>query len=211
MKRRLKEFVLPVFAGMFAALSLVTFMTIKNRSISVENEIPDNYTYVSNRVFNDAMPILSYDDVLIKPYQTGDIRIVKEFYDEETKERGIIYFNDTYMQNSGVLYSSDNEFNVVSILDGEVIDVKKDDIMGYTVEIKHTDNLISSYEGMQNSYVKKGDQIKQSTIIGKSGTIKLNEEINNSLLFELIKDGKYINPEKYYDKKVKEIKLNKKK
>lgn len=205
MKRRLKEFVLPVFAGMFAALSLVTFMTIKNRSISVENEIPDNYTYVSNRVFNDAMPILSYDDVLIKPYQTGDIRIVKEFYDEETKERGIIYFNDTYMQNSGVLYSSDNEFNVVSILDGEVIDVKKDDIMGYTVEIKHTDNLISSYEGMQNSYVKKGDQIKQSTVIGKSGTIKLNEEINNSLLFELIKDGKYINPEKYYDKKVKEV------
>lgn len=205
MKRRLKEFALPVFAGMFAALSLVTFMTIKNRSIPVENEIPDNYTYVSNRVFNDAMPILSYDDVLIKPYQTGDIRIVKEFYDEETKERGIIYFNDTYMQNSGVLYSSDNEFNVVSILDGEVIDVKKDDIMGYTVEIKHTDNLISSYEGMQNSYVKKGDQIKQSTIIGKSGTIKLNEEINNSLLFELIKDGKYINPEKYYDKKVKEV------
>lgn len=205
MKRRLKEFALPVFSGMFAALSLVTFMTIKNRSIPVENEIPDNYTYVSNRVFNDAMPILSYDDVLIKPYQTGDIRIVKEFYDEETKERGIIYFNDTYMQNSGVLYSSDNEFNVVSILDGEVIDVKKDDIMGYTVEIKHTDNLISSYEGMQNSYVKKGDQIKQSTVIGKSGTIKLNEEINNSLLFELIKDGKYINPEKYYDKKVKEV------
>lgn len=205
MKRRLKEFALPVFAGMFAALSLVTFMTIKNKSIPVENEIPDNYTYVSNRVFNDAMPILSYDDVLIKPYQTGDIRIVKEFYDEETKERGIIYFNDTYMQNSGVLYSSDNEFNVVSILDGEVIDVKKDDIMGYTVEIKHTDNLISSYEGLQNSYVKKGDQIKQSTIIGKSGTIKLNEEINNSLLFELIKDGKYINPEKYYDKKVKEV------
>lgn len=205
MKRRLKEFALPVFAGMFAALSLVTFMTIKNKSIPVEKEIPDNYTYVSNRVFNDAMPILSYDDVLIKPYQTGDIRIVKEFYDEETKERGIIYFNDTYMQNSGVLYSSDNEFNVVSILDGEVIDVKKDDIMGYTVEIKHTDNLISSYEGMQNSYVKKGDQIKQSTIIGKSGTIKLNEEINNSLLFELIKDGKYINPEKYYDKKVKEV------
>ena len=205
MKRRLKEFALPVFVGMLAALSLVTFMTIKNRSISVENEIPDNYTYVSNRVFNDAMPILSYEDVIIKPYQTGDIRIVKEFYDEETKERGIIYFNDTYMQNSGVLYSSDNEFNVVSILDGEVIDVKKDDIMGYTVEIKHTDNLISSYEGMQNSYVKKGDQIKQSTVIGKSGTIKLNEEINNSLLFELIKDGKYINPEKYYDKKVKEV------
>lgn len=205
MKRRLKEFVLPVFCGMFCALALVTFLTVKNGSISDISTIPENFNYVSSKIFNNSMPILSYDDVLIKPYQGESITKVKDFYDEESKERGIIYFKDTYMQNSGVIYSSENEYNVVSILDGEVIEVRKDDIMGYTVEIKHTDNLISSYEGLQNSYVKKGDQIKQSTIIGKSGEIKLDEPIKNSLLFELIKDGKYINPENYYDKKVKEV------
>lgn len=205
MKRRLKEFVLPVFCGMFSALALVTFLTVKNGSISDISTIPENFNYVSSKIFNNSMPILSYDDVLIKPYLGENITKVKDFYDEESKERGIIYFKDTYMQNSGVIYSSENEYNVVSILDGEVIEVRKDDIMGYTVEIKHTDNLISSYEGLQNSYVKKGDQIKQSTIIGKSGEIKLDEPIKNSLLFELIKDGKYINPENYYDKKVKEV------
>lgn len=206
MKRKLKEFVLPVISGMFVSLCLVTTLTIKNRNIKdLVTNIPDDYVYVSGSIFNSAMPILSYDDVIIKPYQGNNINIVKEFYDEESKERGIIYYKDTYMQNTGVIYSSDNEFNVVSILDGEIIDIKNDDIMGYTVEIKHTDNLISSYEGLSTVYVKKGDSINQSTIIGKSGDIKLEETINNSLLFELIKDGHYINPEKYYDKKVNEV------
>lgn len=204
-KRRLKEFVLPVLCGMVSAFCLVTFLTIKSGGISEVSEIPENFTYVTKKIFNNTMPILSYDDVLIKPYQGTEVIKIKDFYDEESKERGIIFFKDTYIQNSGVIYSSENEFNVVSILDGEVLEVKKDDIMGYTVEIKHTDNLISSYEGLQNCYVKKGDQIKQSTIIGKSGEIKFDEPIKNSLLFELIKDGKYINPEKYYDKKVKEV------
>ena len=206
MKRKLKGFVLPVISGMFVSLCLVTTLTIKNRNIiDITSTIPDNYTYVTGSIFNNAMPILSYDDVIIKPYQGNNINIIKEFYDEESKERGIIYYKDTYMQNTGVIYSSDNEFNVVSILDGEIIDIKNDDIMGYTVEIKHIDNLISSYEGLSTVYVKKGDQINQSTIIGKSGDIKLEETINNSLLFELIKDGHYINPEKYYDKKVNEV------
>ena len=204
-KRRLKEFVFPVLCGMFCAFCLVTFLAVKNGSFSEISDIPENFTYITNRTVNHAMPILSYDDVLIKPFQGENITIVKDFYDEESKERGIIYYKDTYIQNSGVIYSSENEFNVVSILDGEVLEVKKDDIMGYTVEIKHTDNLISSYEGLQNCYVKKGDQINQSTIIGKSGEIKLDEPIKNALLFELIKDGAYINPEKYYDKKVKEV------
>jgi len=206
LKRRLKEFVLPVISGMFVSLCLVTTLTIKNRNITdIVNSIPDDYTYVTGTIFNDTMPILSYDDVIVRPYQGYNVNIVKEFYDEESKERGIIYYKDTYMQNTGVLYNSDNEFNVVSILDGEIIDIKNDDIMGYTVEIKHTDNLISSYEGLSTVYVKKGDQINKNTIIGKSGDIKLEETISNSLLFELIKDGHYINPEKYYDKKVNEV------
>lgn len=206
MKRRLKEFVLPVISGMFVSLCLVTTLTIKNRNITdIVTSIPDDYNYVTGTIFNDTMPILSYDDVIVRPYQGYNVKVVKEFYDEESKERGIIYYKDTYMQNTGVIYNSDSEFNVISILDGEIIDIKNDDIMGYTVEIKHTDNLISSYEGLSTVYVKKGDQINQNTIIGKSGDIKLEETISNSLLFELIKDGHYINPEKYYDKKVNEV------
>ena len=56
---------------------------------------------------------------------------------------------------------------------------------------------------MQNQ--KKGDTINQGTIIGKAGEIKLNETYKNALLFELIKDGHYVNPDKYFDKTIREI------
>lgn len=204
-KRRLKEFVIPVFSGIFISFCLIVTMTFKSNNFEEVSHISDNFNFVTSSIFNETLPILSYDDVLVKPYQTDNINIVNKFYDEDNKESGIIYYNGTYIQNSGILYSSDNEYNVVSILDGEVIDVRKDDNLGYVIEIKHTNNLISSYEGLQNSYVKKGSQISQNTIIGKSGEIKLDNTIKNSLLFELIKDGHYINPEKYYDKKLREV------
>ena len=53
--------------------------------------------------------------------------------------------------------------------------------------------------------VKKGEQITQNTLIGKSGEVTLDVNLKNALLFEIIKDGKYINPETLYNKKVKEI------
>ena len=202
MKRKIKEYALPVLLGTVLAVFLNLFLAIRQNSVS---SIPEDYNYVSGSIINDSLPVLSYDDVLIRPYQTDRITVVKRFYDEDNKELGIIYFNDTYMQSSGILYTSEDEYNVVSILDGEVISVKKDDLLGNTVEVKHTDNLISSYQGLQNVYVKKGDHINQNTILGKAGEIKLNETYSNALLFELIKDGYYVNPDKYFDKKIKEI------
>ncbi len=202
MKRKLRGFVVPIISGLILGLLLITFLASKEKNIT---PIPDDYNYVSKGIINNSMPVLSYDDVLIRPYQTDKINVIKRFYDEDNKEIGIIYFNDTYIQSTGILYSSDNEYNVVSILDGDIINIRKDDLLGNTVEIKHSDNLISSYQGLQNVYVKKGDHINQNTIIGKAGTIKLNETYNNALLFELIKDGHFVNPDKYFDKKIKEL------
>ena len=202
MKRKLRGFVVPIISGLILGLLLITFLASKEKNIT---PIPDDYNYVSKGIINNSMPVLSYDDVLIRPYQTDKINVIKRFYDEDNKEIGIIYFNDTYIQSTGILYSSDNEYNVVSILDGDIINIRKDDLLGNTVEIKHSDNLISSYQGLQNVYVKKGDHINQNTIIGKAGTIKLNETYNNALLFELIKDGHFVNPDKFFDKKIKEL------
>ena len=202
MKRRLKGYVLPVLLGTVLIVLLNLIMVLKKNDVS---PIPDDFNYVSSIIINNSLPVLSYDDVLIRPYQTDKITVVKRFYDEDNKEMGIIYFKDTYIQSTGILYSSENEYNVVSILDGEVINIRKDDLLGNTVEIKHTDNLISSYQGLKTIYVKKGDHINQNTIIGKAGEIKLNETYQNALLFELIKDGHYVNPDKYFDKKIKEL------
>ena len=202
MKRRFKRYVVPVFLGTVLVVLLNLILVLKKNNVS---PISDEFNFVTSSVINRSIPVLSYDDVLIRPYQTDKITVVKRFYDEDNKEMGIIYFNDTYMQSSGILYTSDEEYNVVSILDGDVISVKKDDLLGNTVEVKHNDNLISSYQGLSTIYVKKGDHINQNTIIGKAGEIKLKDTYNNALLFELIKDGYYVNPDKYFDKKIREI------
>ena len=109
--------------------------------------------------------------------------------------------NDTYMQNSGVLYKSKEAFDVVTILDGTVVNVKKDEVLGNIVEIKHSNNLITTYEGLSTVNVKKDQLLKQGDVIGKSGKLNLGEEIENGLLFEVISDGKYINPLTYLEQK----------
>lgn len=203
-KRRLRGFVLPVFSAMIISTMFILLLSLKKENKPIENN--EKYTYVTKSIIDDAIPTLSEDSVIIKPFQDEKVQVYKKYYDiEESDENSIIYFNDTYIQNSGILYNSDTEFVVVSILDGEVIDVKKDDLLGYVVEIKHDDNLISTYEGLKSINVKKGEQVTQNTVVGKSGEITLDVNLKNALLFELIKDGKYINPEKYYNKKIKEV------
>lgn len=203
-KRKLKGFVLPTFSAFLVSILFITIINLSN-NITSEKDTQD-YTYSNQSIISNTMPVLNEDDVVIRPYQAEKINIYKKFYDgENNTDNAIIYYNDTYIQNSGILYNCDEEFNVVSILDGEVIEVKKDDLLGYVVEVKHSNNLISSYEGLKSVNVKKGDRITQETLIGKSGEIKLDVNLKNALLFELIKDGKYVNPENYFDKKAKEI------
>lgn len=203
-KRKLKGFVLPTFSAFLVSILFITIINLSNNMTS-EKDTQD-YTYSNQSIISNTMPVLNEDDVIIRPYQAEKINIYKKFYDgENNTDNAIIYYNDTYIQNSGILYNCDEEFNVVSILDGEVIEVKKDDLLGYVVEVKHSNNLISSYEGLKSINVKKGDRITQETLIGKSGEIKLDVNLKNALLFELIKDGKYVNPENYFDKKAKEI------
>ena len=56
---------------------------------------------------------------------------------DEEQEKSIIYYEDTYMQNSGVDYGTETEFEVISILEGTVINVKEDDL---TNHIMHTES-----------------------------------------------------------------------
>ena len=204
-KRKLKPFVMPmVYALAFTALvlSLSVVDTIQNKKVS---KADDNYTYVNNSIISSNVPVVKEEKIMVKPYTSEKVEISKKFYDtnasDEEKQNALIYYNDTYMQNSGVLYKSKEAFDVVTILDGTVVDVKKDEVLGNIVEIKHSNNLITTYEGLSTVNVKKDQLLKQGDVIGKSGKLNLGEEIENGLLFEVISDGKYINPLTYLEQK----------
>lgn len=208
-KKQLKPFVMPVVYGIVFATLLMSLVMIDNIKEKKGSKFDNNYTYVNNSIITNNIPVIKEERVILKPYYSEKVEISKKFYDEtspdEEKQNSIIYYNDTYIQNSGILYKSSESFDVINILDGTVIDVKQDELLGNVVEVKHSNNLISTYQGLSSVNVTKDQILNQGDVIGKSGKLNLTESLENSLLFELIKDGKYVNPLNYFDKKVSEI------
>ena len=208
--RKLKKFVKPIVYALIFFAFLMSFIIIdEKKDMSVMSNNSD-YEYVNRSIIPyNNMPVLSEDKTIMNPYNSDEIEVSKRFYDstlsDEEKQNAIIFYNDTYIQNSGILYKSSNEFDVVSILDGTVIDVKKDEVLGNVVDIKHSNNIISTYQGLNMVNVKKGQILSQGEVIGKSGKLELEESLDNALLFEIIKDGKYINPQDCIGKKLSEL------
>ena len=97
---------------------------------------------------------------------------------------------------------SENKFDVVSVLDGTVTDIKDDETVGKSIEIKHNNGLITSYQSLSELKVKKGDIITQGQVIGISGENELDKELGNHLHFEMYENGGNINPDIYLNKEL---------
>ena len=147
-----------------------------------------------------------------KPFLASNVEIAKNYYntkDDENKQIGsLIYYKDTYMQNTGILYKSNESFDVVSTLDGTVTSITKDEILGNVVEISHSNNLITIYHCLNEVNVKAGDKVKQNDVIGTSGKVNIDDGYENALLFEVNYKGSTINPEEYYTMKEDMLKGN---
>ena len=192
-----------LFSMYFAQRFANNLMFSNNEDLEyVDGEIMENNS-------NNDIPVVSTVVTIVRPYLDSSVSIGKTFYDyegsAEEQEKSIIYYEDTYMQNSGVDYTSKNVFDVVSILDGTVISVEENDILGTTVEVRHTNNLISVYQGLSDVIVEENMQIIQGQIIAKSGTSNINKDLGNHLHFELYYKGSVVNPTDYYDKLVSEL------
>lgn len=194
-------------------LSIVAFlgtMFVLEKSFFERDLAKDDYDYVSQTIFDEDVPVVNTSATIIRPYTDTEVKVIKDFYDyqadSEKQQNSIIYYESTYLQNSGVSYGGKEEsFDVVAVLDGTVVDVKTDNTLGTIVEVRHSNDIISVYQSLSEVSVKKDDEIKQGTIIGKSGTSNISKDLNNHLHFELIIKGQTVNPESYYDKKVDEL------
>lgn len=145
------------------------------------------------------------DNVIGRPYSGNKVAIVQSYYDykgnESEQTNSIIYYQDTYIQNCGVSYSSDGEpFEVVAVLDGEVIEVKEDTLLGNIIKVKHSESVISVYQSVDDINVSVGDNVTKGTTLATSSTSNIRSTLNNHLYFELLIDGVNVNPEEYYDK-----------
>ena len=209
-KRKLKNFVVPAIytlALLVFATSMYLIQSVVNKQTFETNE---EMEYVDKEIVNDNIyvPVVVQTNIITRPYFNGEVTINKKFYDynktPEEQENSIIFYENTYMQNSGVSYKFKDSFEVVSILDGTVIEVTNNEILGTTIKIRHNNDLISTYQSLSEINIKVDDTVVRGQIIGMSGTCKLYSTDSN-LHFELSHQGKNVNPEEYYNKSTDEL------
>lgn len=192
-------------------ITVGVYFTKKEFDEKGDSEVFDNINYVSNTILNRSVPVINSvnDEKIIKPFINESVTVGRGYYDvnlsEEEKEKAIVLYGDTYMQNTGIDYVMEDVFDVVSVYEGTVVDVNDDELLGKTVKIRHNSSLISVYQGLANIEVKKGDIVVIGQKIGTSGFSKINESLGNHLHFEVYQNGKIINPNSIYDKKIGDI------
>jgi len=202
-KRRLKKFVLPTVYLITISVIFVGAILIGGSLKSVLSDGTE-YDYVTNALTNDVQPVIKLEnDKIIKPFANANVRVSKYFYnkdDEESKQKqSLIYYENTYMQNTGMLYIADEEFEVISVLDGKIKNIKEDAILGIIVEIEHNEKVSTIYQSLGKVNLKIGDSVKQGDVIGFSGKNQLENVTPNCLLFEIYQNGNLLNPEEFYE------------
>lgn len=206
-KRKLKQ---PVVYALYSLAFVTVLGTIYVlEMVSSPSRFIDDSTYVNKVILDNEKPVVSTNDTISRPYVASNISIARTFYsrldDEENQKNSLIYYQGTYLQNSGVDYKSDEIFDVVAIYDGKVTRVSENTLLGKMIEITHDNNMVSVYQSLGETSVTEGEQVMRGQVIGKSGVANISTDLGNHLHFEIIHNGKNVNPENYYDKQLKDL------
>ena len=203
-KLRLKKgAIIGAYLIAFSLTGMSAFFVSQN--MQANNPTEEDIEYVNSSIIDDKedREVIKEDVKMVKPYTNEEVQTLKYFYDYQaeaaTQEKSILYHENTYIQNSGMDFGLTDTFDVVAVLDGTVVDVREDELLGAVVEIKHDNDFISSYQSLSEVSVKKNDTVKQGQVIGKSGTNTIDQDLGNHLHFELYKSGEVVDPSKYFD------------
>ena len=199
--RKIKD---SVIYGIYIVSFILILASIYLMGLSSNSKMKSEDTsnkYVSKSIFDNTVSVVSQTKnfKFIKPVTREDITIKKTYYDKDSYE-------NTYMQSTGILYTSNTSFDVSAVYDGTVTEIKEDDLLGKTIVITHENGMSSIYQSLSEVKVNQNDQVKQGDIIASSGVSNLFKDDENSLYFEMVNDGKNINPLLCYDKTISEIK-----
>ena len=208
-KRKLKPWVIPTIYALVVAVVFTCLYILGNtindgfqspsknnvKDVLIEEDIPVNKEIESTKI--------------LKPYNGENVTIANKFYEkdaeEKTQQNSLIYYENIYMQNTGILYNSDKQFNVIAVLDGTVKNIKEDKILGNVIEIEHGTNLTAFYQSVDNIKVKVGDQVKQGDLIATSGANNIENTKDNCLHFQVYNQGQLLNPETFYTMNLNEL------
>lgn len=210
-KHKLKSWVLPSIYAISIGVIIMSLIFI-GKYLDSDYKEGEITNFVSEEIVDNEsiIPVVeATNETVNHPYLLESVQIAKNFYDknksEEEKINSLIYYKNTYMQNTGILYTAPEKFDVVSVLDGTVTSITKDEILGNVIEIAHSNELITIYQCLEEVNVSIGDNVKQNDVIGKSGKVNIDKGYDNALLFEVNYKGSIINPIEFYNMKISDL------
>lgn len=210
MKKKLKLYAVPIIYA-FAIIMFGTSMLFIQRIVNNRHFVtPEIMEYVNSEIVtdNEYIPVVNQVPTILRPYLNGDVKINKTFYNyddtPENQEKSLIFYEDMYMQNSGTDYNYTEKFDVISVIDGTVIETIENELLGKTIKIRHNNDIISTYSCLSETNVTQDEFVLRGQVIGKSGACSIYSKDFN-LHFELSSQGKNLDPEKNYDKTIDEL------
>lgn len=197
-KRKLKGFVLPTLY-LLITISIFTGIVLIGSSVNLKEK---DYDYGTGALKDIVESVIVEDEIasssIESPVENEKATIKIHYYNsektEEEQQESLIYYENTYIPNTGILYTSDEAFEVKSVFSGKVSEILDDEFFGKYVVIEHTSTFRTYYYGLEDIKVQVGDEITSGTILGMSK----NNEIENSkksFLFEVYHNNEHIDPE----------------
>ncbi|CAM5182981.1 Stage II sporulation protein OS=Lysinibacillus sphaericus OX=1421 GN=LS41612_19960 PE=4 SV=1 [Lysinibacillus sphaericus] len=137
-----------------------------------------------------------------KEAELSKVQVSQEFYDveakEESRENALMVFNQTFTTSSGISLSMNGEeFEVVAALTGKVLEVKLDAFTGNKIVLEHANGVQTHYSSVKDIAVKEGDEVAQGQALGKATDNEWNQAAGVHMHFEVLENGKYVNPKKF--------------
>lgn len=199
-RKKFKPFVLPILYGI-VLLTVVISLLFAARNL-LKSKSPGIKYITTSTITDDVVPVVAEESKIVKPFKDENIKILTYFYDSksstEIQEKSLILFENTYIPSTGVDYGMENQFDVNSISNGTVIETKTDELLGQIVKVEYKNNVIGTYSCLSSTDVKENDIVSSGQKIGTSGTCNISKNLGNHLHFEILKEGKNINPESFY-------------
>ena len=212
-KRKLKKYVLPACYLIVVGLMAFSITLLSKNLLDNGVKVDEHYNYTMS-VFNESDTPTNDETqeesiTIQKPFSSDKVSVAKEFYSKddttENQANALIFYENTYMPNTGILYESDEVFDCLAVADGTIKDIKTDEILGNVITVENTSKLTTVYYTSGETTANVGDKVKMGDVITKSGESKLQTDKKQTLLFETYMDGVLVNPTTIFDKDIAEL------
>jgi stage II sporulation protein Q len=152
----------------------------------------------------EPMEDVNQQEGMILPVaEEAQAKVKMGFYNDagsdQSKETSLVKYENTYWPHSGVDFAREDgkSFDVVAVMDGKVVRVEENPLVGHLVEIQHDNGLLTVYQSLSDVKVKEGQTVSKGDLLARAGESSFEKDAGVHLHFEVRKDGQPLNPEQY--------------